>query len=332
MQLFFPVLLAQITLFMGLPQQGNTPQTTQPPAAAAAIGLLLNEVITSLRQTKGQLIRFRVETKNGVSTVVSEGRSIRGEGKKVRAEITVTQSGRQVSRKIICDGVTLHQFQTAGAEPVRESYTLEELDKTLNDLAKTETDNLIKEDMKAELEGRTGREGPIAMLLDLQKNMNFGEAKPVVIDCYGRGSISALSIQGEWKKEYLTNIAPPKRGDNPKEEDREYLWKEKMGYLGFPRKATIYFDASTKVPLRIDMVGPLVKQGPDETIIRSDFLEVKDLPPTELTNLCKLTAEEEKIEPKPIDLAKRLKDQHLFLTNAMEKQRELEKAKRDQRK
>ena len=111
------------------------------------------------------------------------------------------------------------------------SYSLNELQTVLDKLASSETERVAKEDVEQIQVGMHGFEGISAMISDLKRRMNFGDPTAGTIDLQGKPKQAVKIIEGRWNNDALELIALTKKTDDANQQDRRYLWNEKMTFF-----------------------------------------------------------------------------------------------------
>lgn len=300
----------------GFAQTPAKPPVTVNSAAATA---LLDAAIAALSRPQGVEVAF-VQTVHGRSLPATiSGRSITADKQRAHIELNFQQVGRHAGLKLLCDGVTFYRLESFSNEPKMITYTMQELRQVLDSLATNETERVAKEDVEKAQQGVHGFGGLSAMIIDLKKKMVFSDPVADKLDLPGKPATAVKVIEGKWSNEVLDLIAPPKQGSDPNQQDRRYLWNEKLEYFQWPRTARLYFDAGTGQLYRIELWGVLEKQGPEKLLVGLDIQSITPLTTLD-AKLFQPTEVELKYKPIPMNLAEFLKSRHMQTMDALKQQ------------
>jgi hypothetical protein len=290
----------------GFAQVPAVPALTATDPAAAAI---LDASIKQLTRPEGVEVKFTQTVGDRKDAAVITGRSIIAANKRMLTELQFKQVGRRGQVRMMCDGVTFHRIESLPDAQQRVSYTLKQLQDALDKLATNEAERVAKEDVEKEQQGVHGFDGVAAMLKDLKQRMFFGPPLNTRIDVPGQGSVEVKVLDGRWRPEVVEAIAPAKKGDDPNQIDRRYLWNEKRDYFNVPRQAKLYFAAATGALVRVELLG-IVKQGGEEMVLtHTDVHSVTALPKLE-DAWFHPTAEELGYKQLEVDIATMVKNRH----------------------
>jgi hypothetical protein len=189
-------------------------------------------------------------------------------------------------------------------------YDLEKLDSAREDLKENkeggELDPALAQELLDDLASEFGFSGVTALLRDLGKRVSFNRYESTVLTRDGKG-LPVHVVEGEWNKETLKKIAPPKQSSDPNARDLQKLWEErKPEYVMFPRKCRIYLSrdggwpwTDSLWPLRIEWWGQASVGAADEVLVAIDYaLPSRQTPPD---TLFQLAEDEKKLKHDEVD-------------------------------
>lgn len=289
------------------------------PAAQA----LLDNNIKLFTRPEGIEVDYQQIVLGRSQNAVINGRSITADKRKVHIDLEYKQVGRTARLKLLCDGNTFYRLETLPEQSTMVSYTLQELQTALDQLATNETERVARDDVEKEQTGIHGFAGISAALSDLKKRMIFSEPKATTLEVPGKDKLNVNMIEGQWTNEVLDIIAPTKKGTSPNQQDQRYLWKEKLHFFQVPRLARLYFNASNDQLVRIEMVGITEKQGPDKVLVSIDLNKVELLKTLD-AKLFEPNETEKKYTRIPHDLAADIKNRHQQTMNIMKIQQQMQ--------
>lgn len=295
------------------------PATTHPAALA-----LLDTNLKTLTRSEGVEVRFQQTILGRGQPAVINGLSVTADQKRARVELNYKQVERTAHLKLLCDGTTFYRLELIDDQNSLITYSLKELQEALDHLATNETERVAKEDVEKEQQGMHGFEGVAALVKDLKVRMTFGEPVATTIDLPGKPKHPVKVIEGRWTNEVLDMIAPPKKSNDPNQQDQRYLWNEKLYFFSVPRQAKLYFDATNQQLLRIELLGIIEKQGPEKVLSYVDFQSITPLASIN-AGLFQPTEEELKFKRVTIDLAKEVKNRHQSTLNILKMQQQMQK-------
>lgn len=303
---------------------GQTATPATPTSTAPAAAALLDASLKAMTRRDGVDIQFQQTIFGRSQPVVISGQSLTADSKRTRVELRFKQVERQAQVKLLCDGTTFYRIESVGPDQQIISYTLKDLQDALDKLATNETERVAKEDMEKEQQGMHGFDGIAAMVKDLKSRMNFSEPKPGTMTLTGKPDVAVKIIEGHWTNVVLDMLAPPKQGNDPNQQDRRYLWNEKLSFFLVPRTAKVYFDQTTGQLLRIELLGITEKQGPERTLSLVDITSITPMKSLD-SKLFQPTPEELKYKKIPIDLTVMVKQRHMQTMENLKMQQQMQK-------
>lgn len=325
---YFTLFLIAISLTRqtGVVAQPPTPPSTATPGITStnpAAQALLEQAIKLLTKPEGVDVRFVQTIISRSQPVTVTGRSVTASGKRAYVELQYQQVKRQATLKHICDGETFYRLEKLPDTNQLLTYSMKDLQATLDSLASNEAERVAKEDVEKQQQGFHGFEGIAAQFKDLSRRMYFAAPVNTTLDLPGKPKLSVKMIEGQWTPATVDAIAPVKKSSDPKAQDYRYLWNERLYFFHVPRSAKIYFDASTGHPLRIELLGITERKGPD--VLLASF-EITSLTfPTSLdAKIFKPTEAELQYKPVPIDLATMVKNRHAETMNTLKMQQQMQ--------
>ncbi len=325
---YFTLFLIAISLTRqtGVVAQPPTPPSTATPGITSTnptAQALLDQAIKLLTKPEGVDVRFVQTIISRSQPVTVTGRSVTASGKRAYVELQYQQVKRQATLKHICDGETFYRLEKLPDTNQLLTYSMKDLQATLDSLASNEAERVAKEDVEKQQQGFHGFEGIAAQFKDLSRRMYFTAPVNTTLDLPGKPKLAVKMIEGQWTPATVDAIAPVKKSSDPKAQDYRYLWNERLYFFHVPRSAKIYFDASTGHPLRIELLGITERKGPD--VLLASF-EITSLTfPTSLdAKIFKPTEAELQYKPVPIDLATMVKNRHAETMNTLKMQQQMQ--------
>jgi len=240
----------------------------------AASLALLDAAIQKLSRPEGVDVRFRIEVFSRGEPVFTTGRSVTAPNKKVAIDLEARQVARTANSRMLCDGTRFYRIESLGDRHSLMTYTVKELQDSLDRLVTSEAERVAKEDVERLLQGRHGFEGVAAFVRDLRARMDFDAPQVTNTTINGKAAGVKL-VEGHWSKDVLDFIAPPTKQDPNGPIPRE-MWDTKQApYFDVPRVARLYFDSTTGDLLRVELLGIRYKQGPETilTVIHVDSIQ-----------------------------------------------------------
>lgn len=313
MRLSFSCLLALLAFGLAcsvLAQTTSTPRVPQPnPDATAALDRCLKKV--------GELPSYGLNFRQLAATpglpTTNEGRLVFTPQRRIRYQLDSKHADTQARLTIICDGKTLWHLVDAGPTKEYTTYRLDDLEEELKRLATGQSDlDLSKvEELRKQLDLEHGFRGILPVLEDLKAKLTFTGIEPGTLMPDGGPPRPVVILDGEWNKEVRALIVPPKadpqKGPDGKENpsaappvDPMVAFDKRQNQPYVPRRAKLFIDKESSLPMRLEWWGPKKPGGPDELLSQFDWIWHPPMPAEQLATQFALTPEESKLSIKSL--------------------------------
>jgi hypothetical protein len=299
----------------GVPSFAQAPaeKPATPPAAPRPTRTPAEQLLDAAIAKTGSLSAFDATFSHTVlsrgTKVKTNGRFALAPGRKVLYEFHVQVADGTGMRKLLCDGQTIYRVLQVGDDRTVTKYDLESLDAARDSVKDGgDLDPAQAQEVLDDLASEHGFAGVSSLLRDFRKRLTFTQLESTVLTRADGKSWPVYVLEGEWSKETMKLIAPPKQSTDPNAKDPEKLWKDRgPEFLMVPRKCRVYLSrdgawpwTDTLWPLRIEWWGQAtLGSAADEVLVTIDYSFPSRQPPPD--TLFQLTEEEKKVKAQDFD-------------------------------